>query len=60
MQAPWHRPQCDPDILPGVNFFVACFQQVCEHAAGVAKFDVGQTGYNVYQTYDAMEAKAMA
>jgi diacylglycerol O-acyltransferase len=51
---------CDPDIVPDVDLFVARFQQAFQRVAEAAKVDVGPISDNVYEIYDAMEAKETA
>ena len=48
---------CDPDIVPDVDLFVARFQQAFQSVTEAAKVAVGPISDNVYQIYDALEAK---
>lgn len=46
---------CDPDIVPDVDLFVARFQQAFERIAEAAKVDVGPISSDVMEIYRAIE-----
>ena len=51
---------CDPDIVPDVDLFVARFRQAFERIAEAAKVDVGPMSGDVNEIHRALEADAQA